>query len=169
MSAQELRGLFAGLQAQIQGVDLALREGLTLILARFDANEQRFLAPLLARLDGQEAALVAAVLDALDGRAFPADELGQHLAMIQMALSQLLIRAEQTGDRQLAAGVQHAAAVAGAPNLDVKHKLKVTLPILPAFISYEGEIELSDGMTLRQVWEGLQTWATRRGPAAAGR
>jgi hypothetical protein len=156
MSAAELRRLFAGLQAQMQGFDLALRQGLALILARFDLAEQRILAPVLARLDAQETALVAALLDALEGRVFPAEELGQHLAVIQMALAQINVRSAQMRDQQLAAAVQHAAEIVSAPSLDVKHKLKVTLPIVPALIAYEEEFELGSGMNLPEVWRRLR-------------
>lgn len=160
MSAAELRGLFADLQAQIQRVDHALRQGFALVLGRFDLAEQRILAPVLARLDAQETALVAAVLDALDGRAFPAEELGQHLAAIQLALAEINYRTAQIRNDQLAAAVRHAAAVVGDPNLDVKHKLKVTIPILPAFLAYEGEFELSSGMNLSELWR--QVWGRLR-------
>ncbi len=158
LSAAELRSLFAGLQAQIQQVQADLRQGFVLLLARFDASEQRILAPLLARLDGQEAALVAAVLDALDDRLFPAGELGQHLAVIQTALAELNIRASQIGDRQLAAAVQHADAIVSDPGLDVKHKLKVSIPIVPALLAYEGELELGSHANLREAWRALRAW-----------
>jgi len=155
MSAAELRGLFAGLQAQIQQVHADLRQGFVTLLARFDAAEQRILAPILARLDEQEAALVAAVLDELETRAFSAAELGEHLAAIQLALAELNARTAQIRSDQLAAAVQHAAEIAGDPNLDVKHKLKVTIPILPAFLAYEGELELSSGLKLSELWRGV--------------
>lgn len=162
MSAAELRSLCAGLQAQMQGFDLALRQGLALVLARFDASEQRILAPVLARLDAQETALVAAVLDALDERVFPAEELGQHLAVIQMALAQINIRSAHIRDQQLAAAAQHAAEIVSAPSLDVKHKLKVTIPIVPALIAYEEEFELSSGMNLPEVWRRLRARVSGR-------
>ena len=155
MSAAEPRGLFAGLQAQLQQVDRALQQGFALLLGRFDLAEQRILAPILARLDEQETALVAAVLDALDARAFPAAELGEHLAAIQFALAELNARTAHIRNDQLAAAVRHAAEIAGDPNLDVKHKLKVTIPILPAFLAYEGELELSSGLKLSELWRGV--------------
>jgi hypothetical protein len=156
INADELRGLFAGLQSQMQRLEGALRQGFTLILARFDLAEQRILAPVLARLDAQETALVAALLEALEGRVFPAEELGQHLAVIQMALAQINVRSAQMRDQQLAAAVQHAAEIVSAPSLDVKHKLKVTLPIVPALIAYEEEFELGSGMNLPEVWRRLR-------------
>jgi hypothetical protein len=126
------------------------------ILARFDLTEQRSLAPLLARLDTQETALIAAVLDALETRVFPAEELGQHLAIMQMALAEINVRAAQIGDRQLAESARQAVAVVNDPGLDVKHKLKIAFPIVPVFLSYEGEIELNNGVNLREAWRRLR-------------
>jgi len=162
MSAQELRQLFAGVQAQVQQVHLALQQGFGLVLARFDASEQRILAPILARLDAQQTGLTAAVLDALESRTFPAHELEQHLAAIHLALAQINIRAAHIADRQLAAVAVAApklAEVASAPGLDIKHKLKVTIPIVPLLVAYEGELGLGSHMNLREAWRALCDWA----------
>lgn len=156
MSAAELRGLFAGVQAQLQGLDLSVRQGFTLVLARFDLTEQRIVAPILARLDAQEATLLDKILDVLDVATFGADELDRHLSAIDAALAEVNARAAEIGDRQLVASAQQVAELAGAPGLDAKHKLKVTLPIIPVFLSYEGEIELSSRLDLAKVWRALQ-------------
>ena len=158
LSAQELRDLFAGLQSQVQQVALALRHGFTLVIARFDASEQRILAPLLARLDAQETAGVAAVLDALETRVFAAEELGQHLAVIQMALAEINVRSAHIRDQQLAEAARQAAQIASDPGLDVKHKLKVSIPIVPALLAYEGELELGSQLNLREAWRALREW-----------
>ena len=41
------------------------------------------------------------------------------------------------------------------PELDVKQKLKVTLPIVPMLVEYEGEFELGSGFNIRSAWERL--------------
>lgn len=156
LSAQELRSLFAGLQAQIQQVDWTLRQGFTLVLARFDLNEQRILSPILARLDAQEAALLDKILDVLDVTTLGADELDHHLAAIDAALAEVSAKAAQIRDAQLVASAQQVAELAGAPGLDAKHKLKVTLPIIPVLVSYEGEIELSSRLNLAAAWQALR-------------
>lgn len=161
LQAQELRELFAAVLAQTQQVERTLQQSFLLLLARFDLTEQRILSPLLARLDGQQAALVAAVLDALDSRAIPADELDAHLEAIQRALAELNARAAQISNQQLAAAVRRANELASAPSLEAKHKLKVTIPILPAVLAYEGEMELGSGLNLEEIWKALYRWAGR--------
>ncbi len=159
MTAQELRQRFADVQAQLQQVERALRQGFLLVLARFDAHEQRILAPILARFDSQQAELTAAILDALESRTFPAHELEQHMAAIHIALAEINARAAQIADRQLTEATQKLAEVATDPGLDAKHKLKVTIPIVPLLLEYEGELELSSRLNLRKIWNAMAGWA----------
>jgi hypothetical protein len=167
MSAQELRDLFAAVQAQVQQVERTLQQGFLFVLARFDLAEQRIVAPILARLDAQQTELLAAILDALETRAFPAAELGQHLAAIHLALAQINVRSAQIADRQLAESLRQAAELASDPGLDVKHKLKFTVPLVPLLLEYEGELELSSRLSLREAWRLLQERAGRSNRAGS--
>jgi hypothetical protein len=156
MSAQELRDLFAGLQAQVQQVDHNLATGFRLTLARFDVTEQRILSPILARLDDQEATLLDKILDVLDVATFGADELDRHLTAIDAALAEVNAISATIADRQLVASAQQVAELASPLGLDVKHKLKLTIPIIPVLLSYEGAFELGSKLDLAEVWRALQ-------------
>lgn len=162
MSAQELRRLLAALQTQIQQVNADLRQGFVVLLARYDAGEQRLLSVLLARLDAQELALTNAILDALETSALPAAELDQHLAAIALALEEIRQAADRIEDRQLAAGAAEVAEAIAAPGLDIKHKLKLGFPIIPLILAYEGEVELSGRLNLEATWEALKGWVRQR-------
>lgn len=162
MSAQELRRLLAALQTQIQQVNADLRQGFVVLLARYDAGEQRLLSVLLARLDAQELALTNAILDALETSALPAAELDQHLAAIALALEEMRQAADRIEDRQLAAGAAEVAEAIAAPGLDIKHKLKIGFPIVPLILAYEGEVELSGRLNLEATWEALKGWVRQR-------
>lgn len=39
--------------------------------------------------------------------------------------------------------------------LDAVHKLKVTVPLIPFFLDYEGELEIGTNIELRRLWEAL--------------
>lgn len=162
MSAQELRGLLAALQAQIQQVNADLRQGFVVLLARYDAGEQRILSVLLARLDAQELALTNAILDALEAGALPAAELDQHLTAMLAVLQEIRQATSRFEDRQLAAGAAEVAEAIAAPGLDIKHKLKIGFPIIPLVLAYEGEVELSGRMNLEATWEALKGWVRQR-------
>ena len=111
-------------------------------------------------LPESEPSELAGLLDALETRTFPADELGRHLAAIQMALAEISIRAEQIGDRQLVESARQVTELASAPGLDIKHKLKVTIPIVPVLLSYEGAFELGSRLNLEAAWRALRGWIT---------
>jgi len=158
--AAELRFVLDDMLRQINVRFDRLDAGQTRILTRFDQQEQRIVQPILARLDEQQVALTAAVLDALEAHTFPADELGRHLATIQMALAEICIRAAQIGDRQLAESSRQVTELASAPGLDIKHKLKVTIPIVPVLLSYEGAFELGSRLNLEETWRAIRGWIT---------
>lgn len=155
----ELRAILIGLEQQMQGVALGiddLKAGQQRILARFDLTEQRIVAPILARLDAQQAALLDKILDVLDVATFGADELDRHLSAIDAALAEVNARAAEIDDRQLTASAQQVAELASSLGLDVKHKLKLTIPIIPVLLSYEGAFELGSRLDLAAVWHALQ-------------
>lgn len=67
---------------------------------------------------------------------------------------------EQIHDQQLATAARHAAEIISDPGLEVKHKLKVTIPLLPVLV-YEGKFELNSRMSLSEVWRRLYERFTR--------
>ena len=42
------------------------------------------------------------------------------------------------------------------PKIDVKHRLKVAVPIIPAILKYEGIIALESGVNLEKAWKWLK-------------
>lgn len=155
----ELRAILYSLEQQVQGLSLGiddLKAGQQRILARFDLTEQRILAPILARLDDQQAALLDKILDVLDVTTIGADELDRHLAAIDVALAEVNAKSTQIADRQLTASAQQVQELASSLGLDVKHKLKLTIPIVPVLLSYEGAFELGSRLDLAAVWRALQ-------------
>jgi len=155
----ELRAILASLEQRMQGVALGvdeLKTGQQRILVRFDLTEQRILSPLLARLDAQEATLLDKILDVLDVATIGADELDRHLTVIDTALAELNTRSGQIADRQLIASAEQVAQLASPLGLDAKHKLKLTIPMVPVLLSYEGEFELGSKLDLAVVWQALQ-------------
>ncbi|NEP40525.1 MAG: hypothetical protein F6K35_15290, partial [Okeania sp. SIO2H7] len=52
-------------------------------------------------------------------------------------------------------GQATAIEVLKNPELDARHKLKVTLPLVPLLVNYEGELELGAGANIKSAWEKL--------------
>ena len=127
------------------------------VLARFDASEQTIIAAVVGRLDQSQLAMTQAVLNAVEAGRVPEGELQETLTAVQHALSEIRQQGSVFPDATLASEVERLSEVVTAPKLDAKHKLKVTVPIIPVILSYEGEVELKSGLNLEEVWKRLVT------------
>jgi hypothetical protein len=108
------------------------------------------------RLDQGQLATVQAVLDAIEAGLVPIGELEETLVAVQHTLSEIQQQGVALPDSILTSEeFEHLSEVVDAPKLDVKHKLKVTVPIIPYFLSYEGEVELKSGLDLEGAWKRL--------------
>jgi len=73
---------------------------------------------------------------------------------IQQAL--LEISHKEMYDSQLMTEAKSLSDVVEDPKLDVNHKLKVSIPIIPLILSYETEVELKSGLNLKAAWQRLK-------------
>ena len=138
----------------------AIREDLSglhqVVLARFDASEQTIIAAVIERLDQGQLATVQAVLDTIEAELVPIGELEETLVAVQHMLSEIQQKEVALPYSALTSEeVEHLSEVVDAPKLDAKHKLKVTVPIIPFLLSYEGEVELKSGLNLEAAWRRL--------------
>lgn len=157
------------LASQLQYMDTkldALLEGQTVIrddlselrhalLARLDTTEQAIVTTFVERLDQNQVATVEAMLDAIESDRISESQLQETLAAVEEALSEIQQCRTGVPDSALAGEVEQLTEVVKAPELDVKHKLKVTAPIIPLILSYEGEVELGSGLNLEAAWQRL--------------
>ncbi len=154
----EIRDMIREMEGTLARVDSGvadLKVGQAALLARYDESQQSILTTIIARLDDQQAALTAAILEAVDADRLSTDELRASLAVIEAAVEVASRSGWAAANPQVAADLRQAAALATDPSLDVKHKLKVAVPILPWLLTYEGEIEISGGFNLFEIWRQL--------------
>jgi hypothetical protein len=151
MMDSKLDALLAG-QAAIQDNLTDMRQA---VLARFDASEQTIIAAVTEHLDQSQLTTVQSVLDAIEAELVPTGELQETLAAVQHVLAEIQQRQVTLFEPTLASEIEHLSEVIAAPKLDLKHKLKVTVPIIPLFLSYEGEVELGSGLNLETAWQRL--------------
>jgi len=94
--------------------------------------------------------------------AFEKGVLGQQAAQATLTtIVQALEEIKQRSAEMPASLVRQAEQVAEAieePGLTVEHKLKISFPIIPKLLSYEGEIYLGQRMNLRATWQRLAEW-----------
>ena len=125
------------------------------LLARFDASEQTVITAIVERLDQNQLATVQSILDGMEAHRVPESELQDTLNAVQQSLSEIKQNEAGYYDSQLVHDVESLADVVDDPRLDVSHKLKVSLPIIPYIITYETEVGLKSGLNLKAAWEGL--------------
>ena len=126
------------------------------LLARFDTSEQAIISAIVQRLDQNQLATVQSILDEIETHRVPENELQETLNTIQQAL--LEIRQTEIGlyDSQLTSEAKDLSEMVDDPKLDVNHKLKVSVPIIPLILSYETEVELKSGLNLKAAWQRLK-------------
>jgi len=125
------------------------------LLARFDASEQTVITAIVERLDQNQLATVQSILDGMEVNRVPESELQETLNAVQQSLSE--IKQNKTGmyDSQVVSESKNLSEIVDDPKLDVSHKLKVSVPIIPLILSYETEVGLKSELNLKAAWEGL--------------
>ena len=125
------------------------------ILARFDATEQTIITNIVDRLDQEQLANTQAVLEGIAARKLSDNELQETLGTIRDAFNEISQKEIFHSDSHLTSDIENISEVVDAAKLDVSHKLKVTIPIIPFILSYEGEMALNSGMNLESAWKKL--------------
>ena len=124
------------------------------LLARFDDSEQTIISTVVQRLDQNQSATVQSILDEIETHRLPENELQGTLNVIQQTLSEIKQKEAGYYDSQLVRDVGNLSEVVDDPKLDVNHKLKVSVPIIPLILSYETEV----GLNLKAAWQRLKEW-----------
>ena len=130
----------------------SLRES---ILVRLDKNEQSIIANIVKHLDQTQLATTETVLGALESDRVTESTLQELLVNLQRVLTELTQQHDTWATPQLRDDINRIADVVKEPSLDVKHKLKIAIPLIPFLLSYEGELELNSGMNLEAAWQRL--------------
>ncbi|RCV63121.1 hypothetical protein C5S53_15360 [Methanophagales archaeon] len=124
------------------------------LLARFDASEQAINTAIVQRLDQNQLEIVQSIVNEIEIHSVPENELQETLSALQQAL--LEIRQTGLNDLQLVTEAKSLSEVVDDPKLDVNHKLKVSIPIIPLILSYETEVELKSKLNLKAAWQRLK-------------
>ena len=154
----QLRKMNTKLDAILVGQEVILDELTDLrqdILDRFDAGEQAIINAVVERLDENQLVTVQVVLNGLDDRRIPENELQEILGAVQGLVAEIRREGVTLTDPALASGVERMEEVVKEPTLDVSHKLKLSVPIIPFILSYEGELGLASGLNLDKAWNRL--------------
>lgn len=138
-----------------------IREGLTdlqtTLVSRYDASEQVIVAKITRHLDQVQSATVQEVLDVVESKTIPDNELQETLTAVEDTLAEVQQLGDKLSNPILVNEADQLAEMIDAPEMDIRHRLKVTLPIIPVLLAYEGEVELNSGLNLETAWQRLVT------------
>ncbi|NEP00532.1 MAG: hypothetical protein F6K58_18020 [Symploca sp. SIO2E9] len=114
------------------------------LLNRYGSTEQVMIEAIAQQLNQNQLVLTQKLLDALEANQVPEPQMQQMLALLEQRIPALPASQAET-----------VAEIIKDPDMDVKHRLKVALPIVPMLVEYEGEIELGSGFNIKSAWERL--------------
>jgi hypothetical protein len=124
------------------------------IPTQFAPSERALIHTVVQRLSSDQLDLMRTALQAADHN--PNDP-----AFTQ--LSAVIVAALPSVQQQLAAKstpaanqVAHVAQIIQTPTADIKQKLKLSIPLIPLFLSYETEFNLNIAVNLTAAWERLK-------------
>jgi hypothetical protein len=125
-------------------------------------TEQRLLDRILGRIDQCERRTqleIQNVLKAIESREGPDQEILGVLINLQEQLRLLVDSQALCEDTSLAQEANVIVETISTPGLDARHRLKLTVPIIPLILAYEGEVEFNIRASLEAIWKKLRGWA----------
>lgn len=103
---------------------------------------------LIKQLNQNQVSTVEIIISALEANHISEVELESLLKGIHQALT----TAERKG-LFISTSQKEIAQVIDDPSLGIKHKVKVSIPIIPLFLDYEAELDLGAEFNLKLLWE----------------
>ena len=122
------------------------------ILNRYDAGEKRLLSSVIEKITEAQIQTVNDILEASENNRLNETEMNAAIEGVKQSLSKI----EEQG-KSLVPEQKKLAETFNAPQLSVKHKLKMSVPIIPLILNYETEFELGSGINLGNVWTNLRS------------
>ena len=133
------------IENQLQQIDAKLNIVLInqdSLLIRYQVSEQAILRVFIEQLNQTQLAFTENMLNAVAANQVSESEMLQMLAVLESRIPSLPSSSQA-----------EIAEIIKSPELDARHKITVTLPIVPFLINYEGELELGTGFNIKSAWE----------------
>lgn len=143
----QLQLIESQIESQIDQIDAKLKIVIVnqdSLLNRYDAAEQSILKVIIEQLNHTQQVLIEKMLDAIETNQIPESEMRQMLALLEERIPSLPPSSQPA-----------LAEIIKSPQLDAKHKLVVSMPIVPGLINYEGELELGSDFNIKSVWNHI--------------
>jgi hypothetical protein len=120
------------------------------LLSRYDESERVLIGVFTQQLNQSQLVLTQALFTALESEQLSESEMQQ---MIKL----LVLRIPTPSMSQT-----NVLKILKDTELDARHKLKISIPIIPFLVDYEGELELGTSFDFQTAWEWIEAKLRRR-------
>lgn len=127
------------------------------ILVHLDINQRKTVRPILDALDQTQVKTVKAVMEYVDQRTVEDEDLKITLEDVQKTLREIQDKSDLL-PLKIVEEAEKVSKILDDPTLTTSHKLKVSIPIIPLIVSYEGEVNLENAMNLKTAWDRAKGW-----------
>lgn len=138
------------------------------VLNRFKGDEQDFVKLLVERLDASQLLATNSLLAAIETSSSTGQELVQTIDDFRKELKAIEPVA-RAASSPVAEQLSKVNEIFDDPNLDAKHKLEISIPIIPYILTYKSEIGLGSTLNLSAAWDRFQNWTQFKNPSKAPR
>jgi len=160
-----LKGLHEILKSLEWKIDLIIKEHLNLhdglfklqmtVVGHFEESEKNIIAAILEKLDRTQTELVRQMMEFIDKEKLSKDEMAGLLVEMEDVLKKIQGSLHANAENSPIKDTESILGKICDPKLDIRHRLKVTLPVIPFLLSYEGEIEEEIIMKLKNFLKKL--------------
>ena len=123
------------------------------ILMKIEDSYRSLALNLLLALDEQEVRVVGAIIDGIEKNQLSEKEMAEALKAIQTGYAELQAKSLLVGSTTSGAeDTKQLPQVWNSPDLNAGGKLKLSIPLIPAILSYETELSVSVKQSLSDLW-----------------
>jgi hypothetical protein len=122
------------------------------LLLHFSSEEQNLIRPITQQLDSANLIQMQAFIEAIDTNRASDEEIQLVLTEVQQ-----LLKVIKEHNLSLPVNSEAIIEIVNSPTMDAKHALKVSIPIIPFILAYEGELGLGTGINLKETWQHLKS------------
>ncbi len=126
-----------------------------ILLDRFEFNEQRILSSVFERLDEDKLEIIKILIDAVEGKKVSKDLIAETLDGMKEMISEMREMRIEIKDVTRGISISSLDEIIDSPELSIENKLKVTIPIIPLLLTYEGTYNFKNSMKLDAAWTKL--------------
>jgi hypothetical protein len=114
------------------------------LLEHYDISQHAAIAAITQRLNQHQVTVIQTLLDGLEANQISESDIRNVWILLEKKILALPFTQSSIVE------------IIKDPTLDAKHKLKVSIPIIPFVLDYEGELELGSGFNISTAWEWVK-------------